>query len=294
VSTEPIASTPQRAEAAGSCASCGSPLAEDQRYCLQCGERIAPPSSVLLGGPPSSSGPAAPATAQLVPPGYPSPGARGGEERRGNAVTVIAGVGVLLLAMGVGVLIGRSSAKQPSAPAAAAPAVISVASASPSAGTGATEAAFTSDWPAGTNAYTVELQTLPSSTTQVSAVEAAKSSASVNGAKSVGALKSDEFSSLPAGNYVVYSGTYKKKAEAEKAAGGLKHAFPAAKVIDVRGAAAKPSGGSSPAAAGASKSGVGASESRPAPPSVAEELHKTKGKSYEEKSKNLPDVVSTG
>jgi hypothetical protein len=296
VSTESIASTEQGA-AAASCASCGSPLAEDQRYCLQCGERIAPSSSVLLGGPPSAvaATTAQHPTAQLAPPGYPPPGTRGatgGDERRGSAVTIIAGVGVLLLAMGVGVLIGRSSANQPIAPAA--PAVISVASSSPSATANPTEATFTSDWPAGTSAYTVELQTLASSTTQMSAVEAAKASASAKGAKSVGALKSDEFSSLPAGDYVLYSGTYRKKAEAQKARARLKQSFPAATVIDVRAGAAKPSGAGSSPAAGASKSSVGASESHPAPPSVVEDLHKTKGKSYEEKSKNLPDVVSTG
>jgi hypothetical protein len=296
VSTESIAST-QQDTAAASCASCGSPLAEDQRYCLQCGERIAPPSSVLLGGPPSVAvvATAEAPTAQLAPPGYPLPGAGGGfgeHERRGNAVTVIAGVGVLLLAMGVGVLIGRSSAKQPSAPVA--PAVISVASASPSATTGAGEATFRGDWPAGTSAYTVELQTLATSATQVSAVEAAKTAASAKGAKSVGALKSDEYSSLPAGDYVVYSGTYKQKAEAQKALADLKSSFPAAKVIDVSAGAGKASGTGSSSTAGASKSGVGASESKPAPPSVVEDLRKTKGKSYEEKSKNLPDVVSTG
>jgi hypothetical protein len=39
---------------------------------------------------------------------------------------------------------------------------------------------------------------------------------------------------------------------------------------------------------------VGSSESKPAPPAVLESLKGAKGKSYEEKSKNLPDVVSTG
>jgi hypothetical protein len=295
VSTESIASTPQRA-AAASCASCGSALAEDQRYCLQCGERTAPPSSVLLGGPPSAAAAAEPATAQLVPPGYPPPGvpgAQGGGERRGNAVTIIAGVGVLLLAMGVGVLIGRSSNSKSSAPLA--PQVISVGSAPASGATAASgEVAFTSDWPEGTSGYAVQLQVLPSATTQVSAVEAAKSAASAKGAKSVGALKSDEFSSLPAGNYIVYSGVYKKQAEASKAAKSLKKSFPAASVIHISAGAAKPSAAGSTSTTTPAKSGAGASESHPAPPSVAEELHKTKGKSYEEKSKNLPDVVSTG
>jgi hypothetical protein len=296
VSTESIASTPQSA-AAASCASCGSPLAEDQRYCLQCGERIAPPSSVLLGGPPSAGATTEAPTAQLVPPGYAlpgTPGAQGDGERRGNAVTIIAGVGVLLLAMGVGVLIGRSSGSNASAPLA--PQVISVGATPASGATpAATEAAFTSDWPAGTSAYTIQLQTLPSAATQVSAVEAAKSAASAKGAKAVGALKSDEFSSLPAGDYVVYSGTYQKQAEAQKALDRLRRSFAAATVIDVRAGARKRSAaGSSSAAGGAGKSSVGASESHPAPPAVVEELRKTKGKSYEEKSKNLPDVVSTG
>ncbi len=293
MSTESIASTPQITAASASCASCGSPLAEDQRYCLHCGERTAPPSSVLLGGPPPQAA-AVQSSAALVPPGYPPPGARGAQaegERRGNAVTIIAGVGVLLLAMGVGVLIGRSSASKSSAPVSP---VINLATAPASTGSPTTEAAaFTGDWPAGKNGYTVQLQTLPSASTTPSAVEAAKSAASAKGAKSVGALKSDEFTSLAAGNYIVYSGVYSKQAEASKALNGLKKDFPTASVIHVATGAAKTSPGST-STTPAAKSGVGSSESHPAPPSVIENLHKHKGKSYEEESKNLPNVVSTG
>lgn len=294
MSTESIASTPPTAATSALCASCGSPLAEDQRYCLHCGERTAPPSSVLLGGPPSQAAAAGPSTS-LVPPGFAAPGipgAQGDGERRGNAMTIIAGVGVLLLAMGVGVLIGRSSASKPSAPVSP---VINVATAPASSGSpSSAEVAFTSDWPAGKSGYTVQLQTLPSSGTQLSAVEAAKSAATAKGAKSVGALKSEEFTSLPAGSLIVYSGVYSKQAEASKALKGLKKEFPSASVIHVSTGAAKSSPGSTPSTTPAAKSGAGSSESHPAPPSVAEELHKTKGKSYEEKSKNLPDVVSTG
>jgi hypothetical protein len=294
VSTESIASTPQIAAASATCASCGSPLAEDQRYCLHCGERTAPPSSVLLGGAPSQAA-AVQSSTSLVPPGYPPPGvpgAQGGGERRGNALTIIAGVGVLLLAMGVGVLIGRSSASKANAPVSP---VINVATAPASTGSPATsEAAFTSDWPAGTNGYTVQLQTLPSASTALSAVEAAKGAATAKGAKSVGALKSEEFASLAAGNYVVYSGVYSKEGEASKAVEGLKKSFPTASVIHVSMGAAKSSSGSTSSKTPATKSGVGSSESHPAPPSVIENLHKHKGKSYEEESKNLPNVVSTG
>ena len=107
---------------------------------------------------------------------------------------MIAGVGVLLLAMGVGVLIGRSGVSEAERPAPAQ--VISVAppTLTGAAGRRGGEAAFTGDWPSGTNGYTVQLQTLPESGTTVSAVEAAKTAASAKGAKAVGALKSEEFS----------------------------------------------------------------------------------------------------
>jgi hypothetical protein len=40
--------------------------------------------------------------------------------------------------------------------------------------------------------------------------------------------------------------------------------------------------------------GVGQTPSKPAPPSAAEHLKGVKGGSYEQKSKNLPNVISTG
>ncbi len=47
-------------------------------------------------------------------------------------------------------------------------------------------------------------------------------------------------------------------------------------------------------ASGSSSNAPGSSESHPAPPTVLKNLKGAKGKSYEEKSKNLPDVVETG
>jgi hypothetical protein len=292
VSTESIASTSPPVGAPETCRRCGAPLAEDQRYCLECGERCTPISSVLLGGPPQAS-----AAAPSQPPSAPPPpgSARGGQEgNRSNAVTVIAGVGVLLLAMGVGVLIGRSGGSKSSGPAVA-PQVITVSSAPTSgttSGSGTSEAStFSSDWPAGKSGYTVQLQTLAQSSTKTSEVEAAKVAAGAKGAKAVGALSSAEFSSLTAGNYVIYSGVYAKQAEASKALPGLKKSFPLAKVVKV---ASGSSASSTKANSGTgSSSGAGSSEAHPASPKVLEEEHKTKGKSYEEKSKNLPDVVGT-
>jgi hypothetical protein len=288
VSSESIASPPSSPPgAAESCAGCGAPLAGDQRYCLECGERRLAVSSVLLGGP----APAAAQSPPQAPPGVPA-GPPQDPPPRGNALLLLAGVGVLLLAMGVGVLIGRSgsSGKQT---AAAAPQVIVGTGATGTAGS--SEAAFADDWPSGKNGYTVELQALPQEGTTTSAVQAAKTAATDKGATDVGAIKSEDFASLTAGSYIVYSGVFTKKPEATKALAGLKKSFPKARVINVSSAAAGPSGavrgGSS--SAGGKSSKPPSSLSHPAPPSVLKGLHETKGKSYEEKSKNLPDVVGT-
>jgi hypothetical protein len=293
-STTPAASTAPAIGAPETCPRCHALLAEDQRYCLECGERRTPPSSVLLGGVP----PASPA----APPGTPpSPaGSRSGDGDRSNAVTVIAGVGVLLLALGVGVLIGRSGASKSGA---SPPPQVITLSAAPSSGATSGAAAnageasaFSDDWSAGKSGYTVQLQTLTQSSTKTSEVEAAKSAASAKGAKDVGALESEHFSSLTPGDYVIYSGIYAKRAQAQKALAGLKQSFPAASVLKVSGGGAGSSSSSAPssgAGASHSSSGAGSSESHPASPKVLEEEHKSKGKSYEEKSKNLPDVVGT-
>jgi hypothetical protein len=252
-------------------------------------------SSVLLGGVPAR-GDAEPATAAMpavTPP--PAPGAPGGlgpaavpaAPQRGNTVTVLAGVGVLLLAMGVGVLIGRSGGSK-AAPAA--PQVITVAGSGSSGAGTATSTPFTADWPTGTSGYTVQLQTLPEATTQVSAVVAAKAAATAKGAKGVGALKSEEFSSLTSGNYVIYAGIDHAKAAAERALRGLKKSFPGARVVRVSNGSSTTGGGGS----GSGGSGVGASQAHPAPPSVLKNLRKSGGGSYEQKSKNLPDVIETG
>jgi hypothetical protein len=271
------------------CPKCASPMAADQRYCLECGEPRMSTSGFLFGGQQASGGSAAtPSSPPPTPPVLPS--APVGAQRN-NTLTVIGGVGVLLLAMGVGVLIGRAGgSKQTTAP----PQVITVAGATTTGPATSTtsEASFTSDWPSGTSGYTVQLQTLPESGTSVSAVEAAKSAASAKGAKAVGALKSEEFSSLTAGSYVIYSGVDHKRAEAEKALAALKKSFPGAKVLKISNSASSSGKETEPPAT--SPGGVGQSESKPAPPSVLNSLKGAKGKSYEEKSKNLPDVVETG
>lgn len=78
------------------CATCGAPMAPDQHYCVNCGERRGKPRFGL--------GAAAPVAA-AVPPAPP----RRRKPKVSSATALVAGVGTLLLAMGVGVLIGRTS-----------------------------------------------------------------------------------------------------------------------------------------------------------------------------------------
>lgn len=90
VRAAPLGSTRDR------CAACGAPVAPDQRYCVECGQRLGGARLPFMDDASRHSGRsparAAPAKARLSV----------------NS-TLIAGVGTLLLAMGIGILIGRSS-----------------------------------------------------------------------------------------------------------------------------------------------------------------------------------------
>ncbi len=119
---------PTIATAGEPCPTCGTPLAGDQRYCLQCGTRRGdarlPFRDVLAQRP---VGAPAGYTERTVERYDPPPA----EPRTG--LTFLAGLACLLLALGVGVLIGRSG-DTTAAPAKAAPAqVISVGGAGPAA-----------------------------------------------------------------------------------------------------------------------------------------------------------------
>ncbi len=92
----PAIQAPTVATGAAQCPQCGAPLASDQRYCVECGERR---SGVRL--------PFANASAARGQ----SSAARVRASRRlrmSPNSTLIAGIATLLLAMGIGVLIGRS------------------------------------------------------------------------------------------------------------------------------------------------------------------------------------------
>jgi hypothetical protein len=260
------------------CARCGSPLASDQRYCLECGLRRAdariPFREVLearirreAGADPLrvSGGAAPPAVNRPV-----------------STVYAGAGVAVLGLALALGILIGSAGDDQPRQVAAAPPQVITVAA--PAAGQPVAQE-FTGDWPEGTDGYTVQLRTLPKDGTDVSAVQAAKSEAQGQGATAVGALDSDDFASLDAGNYVIYSGVSTTRKQAKKDLRGLKADFPGAKVVKVSasggGLAAK---GDKDALSGKKKEAtVGKDQLK--------DLQGLSPDEYEKKAKKLPDTT---
>lgn len=268
------------------CVHCGAELAADQRYCLNCGLRRAAPRveyrELLLGEEPPAT-PAAPPPA--VPPAAAAPAAAagGGESRAISPLGAAVAIGLLLLATLLGAVIGRGSgdtAQQPvvvgGAPAAAA------------------AAAVTSEWKAG-DAWTVQLQAFPKDGTTPQQVQQAKSAAQSKGAANVGVLVSDDFPSLTAGQYILYSGDYASKAEAQKALDGLSANFPDATVIQVSKTAAAAEAGAAAGAAKEKSSGGSTSGGAADPPAAVQNLqNSTSTKDYVNKSKKLPDKVGTG
>ena len=130
---DPVAAAPMAPTSATHCANCGAFLAADQRYCVECGERHGDPRLPVMSGRQDL-------TASALAPQPPRKGSR--LARASANTALIAGVGTLLVALGVGVLIGRTS-DNPNQPAAsAAPQVVTIAGGGAVAGaTGASSAA---------------------------------------------------------------------------------------------------------------------------------------------------------
>jgi len=273
------------------CANCAAPLARDQRYCLTCGVRRTGFAPVLSG---LRSDPSAhPSHASVSPAVATTPGVGSDPAPRWLDSGVAGGVACLLLALLVGVLIGRAGDETPQS--AAAPSVVTVSGTGAAAGAGgAADAApvtFTSDWPEGKKGFTVQLQTLPKEGTDAAAVAAAKQAAVTKGASGAGALDSDEYGTLDPGAYVIFSGQFADRSAARKELAARKSAFPEAKVVEVA---------SDDQAAPASTKGVGAEKTKE--PSKAEQaegakaiqdLEKASPEDYQKKSAKLPKTIVT-
>lgn len=114
------------------CPSCGSQLAPDQRYCLHCGQRRGDPRLPVMDAVSFMEASRRPTQPQAAATAAPSSGRRRLLSANGSMVAAVA---TLVLAMGVGVLIGRSGDGSSTA-AAPAPQIIRV-------GGGTTETAST-------------------------------------------------------------------------------------------------------------------------------------------------------
>lgn len=105
-----------------SCPNCGAQMAADQRYCLSCGHRRGDPRLPFMDAVVFMESMSAPAGAGGAPP--PPPAEQQTSNRWNANAALIAGVATLVLAIGVGFLIGRSG--HDSGTQAAAPQVIKV------------------------------------------------------------------------------------------------------------------------------------------------------------------------
>jgi hypothetical protein len=103
------------------CPSCGANLAPDQRYCLECGQRRGDPRLPFMDAVVFMDAVKQPTEVAAAAPPPPREAKQG---ITANAA-MIAGIGTLVLAIGVGVLIGRSG-DNGAATAAATPQIIKV------------------------------------------------------------------------------------------------------------------------------------------------------------------------
>lgn len=277
--------TQQLGQSGEGCPSCGSPLASDQRYCLECGYRRSasrvPYAELLTGREADEVLPPAEAAAAAPPDGpRHSPQMLAGAA--GGAAALLLGVGIL-----IGFLLGGAGddplpAAQPVAQKAP---IVNITNTG--GGGEAVEAEFTEDWPAGESGWTVQLEALPKDSSDVAGVDAAKAEAESGGASDVGALDSDGYSSLKPGNYVVYSGVFTgkgAKGRAQAALKKLKQDFPDAKVVEVA---------SADAAFGVAGE-LPEEEVETVDDSALEDLEGATGLEQQKKSAQLPDTLGTG
>ncbi|HEY8501449.1 MAG TPA: zinc ribbon domain-containing protein, partial [Solirubrobacterales bacterium] len=104
------------------CPNCGATLAPDQRYCLACGQRRGDPRLPFMDAVAFMEASKRPQPAEAAPAETPPPSHR--PPISANA-SLVAGVATLVLAIGVGVMIGRSG-DNGSNTASAAPQIIRV------------------------------------------------------------------------------------------------------------------------------------------------------------------------
>jgi hypothetical protein len=272
------------------CDQCGAPLDQAQRYCVVCGthrRHVRDPAARYLASATSRS-----RTSVRAP---------GGQRKRGPTLATALIVGVIPLAIGLGVLVGRAStgadSKLIAALRAQRPEVISTGSAQAVTSTAGSTQTLSSSFPL-QKGYAVELQTLPSTGTTQASVSSAESVAKSKGATGVGLIVQTQFKVSPAppsGAYVIYAGAFNSEAAAQGELAKLRHKFPGAKVIQVQSVA-------SGAGKVLAKTQYGVAHQvtafHPAQAQIAQggqivsRIAKTYSKSYVQSQRGLPDQIS--
>jgi hypothetical protein len=231
-----------------------------------------------LGLEPAASAP--PRRADHQAPGAAPPRGTGSDQRTG--LIVLAGIAATVLALGVGIVIGRG--ERPQAPAvkvtvaggtAGAPSTAVAAPAVQSATPVAAAALPSDDWPADASGWTVELSAFGKAGASAAAVTAAESAARAKGASAVGVLDGDRHAGTPTGRYVIYSGRFSSQAQAAAAQRKLARGFPGALVLRV-----------TPRSSGANVASNSAA-------AQASHLHSLSGSAYSKASAKLPSTVGS-
>jgi hypothetical protein len=277
------------------CEHCHAPVDRDQRYCVRCGARQSHARN------PATSYFAAAARSRRtgLAPARPEGGLRG---------PLFALLLVLLpLGVAIGVLVGRGSTssndkliaalqKQP---------VVMPSQGNGAAATPAASAAASGNLPSDfslSRGFAVKLSTLPLQGTDQAAVTKVEQEARTKGAGQVGLINPKDFKTTPdqgSSNYVIYSGQFKTRAQAQKALAKLKSRFAGAQVIEVAPLASAASAapgvahtefGTVHQVAGARASTKQIQEDK----KVVQKINRTVGKSYVNAQKGLPDVIAVG
>ena len=293
------------------CESCGAPLDSQQRYCVNCAVRrpgVPSPAAAYFG-----------AVTRLNRQRR-APNAPRGHSARAASVVFFA---LLPAAVGLGVIVGHSGGSGSNAETAD---LLSALKGS-SLQTGAAGASLASDSGAAAaipsdfsldKGYAVEIDLLPIKSTDSDAVQSAEDAATSKGAKDVGVINPADFTIKPdqgTSDYILYSGEFKSRGDAQKALGGLTKDFTNAKVIQVSsvaGAGSATGGGKS----GTSDSSGGAggkviatsghgdvhsvSNVKPtqadqaAGARIAQQQAQQTGQNYVHNQASLPDVIAVG
>jgi hypothetical protein len=280
------------------CDHCGAPVDNAQRYCVSCGTRrrhVRDPAARYLAAAGSKSRPAA--------------GRAPAVRRPASSLGLALILAVIPLAVGLGVLLGRSStngdAKLIAALRAQKPEVVAssgdanTGTTTSSGGSANAVAAVTSNFPL-QSGYTVELETLSAHQTTLAAVGKAEQTARAKGAKNVGVILESDFTLAPkppAGAAVIYAGVFRTRSEAEQELSKLRAHFPGAKVLTVGTSATATASGKvlSKTAYGSAQqiTGFKASPSQLAQgKQIVDKVAKSINGSYVNSQKGLPDQIS--